>query len=200
MYALVLIGLGLCFLKDKNFLSILIIILFNHTSPDIIYYIGSLQAHVIVKSLIYASSAYTFFKLRYDNLAKFAQALLSCIVIAEIYWWLTGYDRVPLIAYYVAGVVANIIARHLILKRSRIFNFWSQKIKQTPVDWHLYHLIGLAVPLIAVCVIEFFFRHILNIQSLIIYNIYSELMYLINTVVLWILLNYAMRKTALFQA
>ncbi len=200
LYTLTLLSLGLHFRYDKNLLSILIIITFNHTFPDIVYYFDSLRANVVIKSLIYIFSAYTFFQLRYDKLAKFALALLLCMVAAELYWLLTAYDQTPLITFSIIVVAANIISRHLILQRVTAFKFWSKEIHKTPIDWSLYNLIGLAVPIVALFVIEYFFRHILNIQSAVIYNIYSPLINLTNAAVLWVLLNYALKKTFLFQA
>ena len=199
LYVLALIVLGLSFRDDKNFLSILIIITFNYIFPLTVYDL-SLNANITIKLLIYSLSAYTFFKLRSDSLAKFSLALLSCMVIAELYWLSIDYDQAPPIVFCITVVAATILARSLLLKRATIFKFWSKEIKKTPIDWGLYNLIGLAIPLVAIFVIEYFFRHILTIQSFIIYNVYSELTYLTSTAVLWVLLNYAMRKTALFQA
>ena len=200
LYTLAFIGLGTLFRNDRNLLSLLIIITFNHTFPDIFYYFNNLRADVTIKSLIYIFSAYIFFKLRDDKLAKFALALLLCMVVAELYWLLTSYNQIPLITFSIVVVVASIVSRHLILQRVIIFKFWSKEIQRTPIDWNLYNLIGLATPINALFIIEYFFRHILSIQSLVIYNIYSPLIYLTNAAVLWVVLNYALKKTAIFQA
>jgi hypothetical protein len=192
-------SLMLCFSKDKNFLALLIIIIFNHIFPNIIYHIETLHTNPISKTFIYVLSSYIFFRYRYDKLATFSNALTFCMIVAELYWWLTGYSKVPLIAYSISLVATSIITRHLILQRVLLFSFWP-RIKKTPIDWNLYNLIGLAVPITALFVIEYFFRHILNIQSIVIYEAYPLLIYSTNAAVLWVLLNYALQKIGLFQA
>jgi hypothetical protein len=155
---------------------------------------------VVIKCSIYLSAGVIFYHLRSDKLAKFSFSLLLCMVAAELYWWSTDYDKTPLITYHTGILIENVVVRHFLLIRPDAFNFYSKNLRRVSIDRKLYNLTGLFTFTVAVLVIEYFLRHITNFQVLVVYNAYPYIMAAIYSAIIWVILNYALKKTALFQA
>jgi hypothetical protein len=192
------ISLALYFREDKNLLTLLVVILIGRLFFELTWLIESYHASLGLTLYIFTGTV--FFFLRHDKLAKFALTLLFCVVVAELYWWLTDYDEKPSLSFYLTVITGDLAVRHFILIRPDFFRKYSIKLQRVSIDWHLYHLFGLFVLAVAALVIEYFVRHILGIQTFVIYNVYPYIMTTINAVILWVILNYALKKTALFQA
>ena len=200
LHTSIFILLGVYFRGDKNLVTILFIIAIARFLPQIARYFDFTQEQLLTKVGIYTLAFYVCFRLRNDLLAKFSILLLMCMVIAELYWWLIRYDSTPQISYYASFLINDLLVRHFLIARTYCFGRWSRGQKHLPIDIQLYHLYGVFILALTPHVIEYFFRHILNIQTLLIYNVHSYVAYFINVVVIWTVLNYALKKTTLFQA
>jgi hypothetical protein len=197
---IIFICVGISFRKDKNLLIIIVVILFGRLLSQAFFYVDVSHDKVLAKGTIYLFVTYFCYYFRYDNLAKFSLSLIFCMVVAELYWLYVKYEESPEISYYAVILVENICVRHLILNRASFFGVWKNQLNVISIDWQLHNLFGLYILVTAAMVVEYFIRHMLNIQTILIYNIYSPTFYLINATILWIILNYALKKTALFQA
>jgi hypothetical protein len=195
---LILCILSIHFRHNKNILSILLIIIAGRLFEEIAWLLN--EAHCALKFIMYILAAAVFFKLRYDKLAKFTLSLLFCMVLAEFYWLATGYDNSPQISYYAAVLVEDIVIRHFILYRVYSFGTWSKQLSYTSIDWKLYNLMAVFVFALSLMIIEFFFRHILNIQTLVIYNSYPLIAYTTNYLILWLIVDHSLKSTRLFKA
>jgi hypothetical protein len=200
LYFMLLAGLGLYFREDKNLAIILFAVASTHGLGQIAFFIDFSPDSLFSKLVAYTLVLCSCYLLRCDKLAKFSLSLLFCILISEVYWWIIKYDDTPEIAYYAILLACNVVLRHLLLARSYSFNLWSRELKETSIDWVLYNLSGLSIIVVSAMTLEYIVRHMLNAQVVFVYYSYTNIMSLINAAILWVILNYALKKTALFKA
>jgi hypothetical protein len=193
-----LFGLIIYFYSDKNIVSIFVIIAVGRLYEEIIFILPTQE--YLFAFAIYLFSFWVFYKFRYDHLSKFCMILLVSICVAEIYWWKANYESRPDLAWYVVLLLQDIVIRHFIFMRPAIFKSWSKNMVSLPLDLQLYNLLGFFAILVNILVFEYFLRHIFNVPSLAIYKVYPYFVHAGACFMLWLILNYALKRTSLFNA
>jgi hypothetical protein len=173
------------FYNNKNLVSIFSIILIGRLAEEVLWVAD--EHDYLFKILVYPFSAWLCYYLRYDKLAYFSLCLLFCTLCAEIYWRTIGYAPLPKLEFLTLGICHDLAVRHFLLKRPLLFNSWWNELKRIPTDKQIYNF-------------EYFLRHPVKLDILIVYNAFSYTIHLLNAAMLWISLNYAVRKTSIFKA
>jgi hypothetical protein len=197
-YIIVLVGIGLILRQDKNLLTALFIVIVGRLFEEAVWLLD--DSKPMVKWTTYAAALFVFYRLRYDKLAKFSLSILLCVLLAEMYWLTTGYERTPRIAFYVAVLIEDLTIRHFIFIRPSSFGNWSRYLRRISLDWPLQNLATLFAILVSLQLIEYFIRHIMQVQSLTIHTIYPSASRILNCTMLWFIIDYAIKKTITFKA
>jgi hypothetical protein len=196
---IIFVGLSIIYRKDKNLLSLLIIVLAGRAFEEFFWLFPD-RSNGYVKGVIYFMSAVIFYKLREDSLSKFALSILFCMVGAELYWWSTHYENTPRIAYFIVVITEDLLVRHFIFLRLTIFRHHFKSLKRTPLDWQVQNLMIIFSLFYSLHIGEYFIRHILKVPSLLVYPTYPYVLQILNCLLLWFILNYTLRRTRFFKA
>jgi hypothetical protein len=122
------------------------------------------------------------------------------MITSEIYWWIIEYKNIPEILYYAVAIATDLIVRAVVLRRSLLLGVKPYLSSIRLFLWQVYTLTGTYTILLSLMIFEYIVRHTLKIQILIIYDSYSYVMVALNTLVLWSVLNYTLKKISFFQA
>ena len=193
-----LIALIIYFRDDKNLASIFAIIAIGRVFEELIWLV--LSDLNIVKALIYGICMWTFYLIRYDILAKLAMAVTGVVICAEIYWFYTKYENAPSVIWYVLTALQDLLIRHFVFLRPVIFKKWISPISSLPLDLQIYQIAGVFVVVQLIIISEYLARHLLGLDSLIVYTYYPYVAHILGVSMLWVTLNYSLKRTSLFNA
>ena len=198
MLLAVLIGASIYFWKDKSLASILILLIFFRLFEEFYWFVHTDSA--ITTILVYSISLAFMFTLRKDKMAKYSLCILGCTCSAECYWYFTEYTRTPSLSWYIVLIDIDIALRYLITNRQKVFKPWEDRITTKPLDEQIKNVLSLFIITVSLQILEYFVRHIVQIQSLTIYNSYIYIIHCVNYLLLWTIANYTLRKAAFFKA
>jgi hypothetical protein len=183
--------------KDTNTLGVLLILLFERISDELIFIAMEVSGQ---KILVYCISAMVLYKSRDDKLTHYIAPLVLLTFIAEIYWLMSGYPA-PLVHYYIGLVVLNILTRKLLFMRVPLTQRWVKKnAKLLTIDWQLYKLAKWFTIAIAIVLIEFLIRHTTAYQAIYIYMAYPYLLQGFTLITLLIIGEHIVNASPLFKA
>jgi hypothetical protein len=198
IFITVLILLIVYFYEDKNLASIFAIILFGRLFEEVFWLV--LTDQVMFKILVYGICLWLFYILRYDLLAKFALVIVSTTIVAEFYWYYISYEDIPNLTWYILLILQDLAIRHFVFLRPVIFKKWISPIISLPLDLQIYKIAGIFLILQFSMVTEYFIRHILGVNLLVVYYSYEYIAHILSVLMLWTTLNYSLKKTSLFNA
>jgi hypothetical protein len=193
-----LIGATIYFWNDKSIASILILLIFFRLLEEFYWLVHTNS--ILTRVLVYSISLALMFMLRKDKMAMYSLCLLSCVCTAELYWYFIEYTKTPKLSWYVALIDIDIALRYLITNRQQVFKSWAHQITLKPLDEQIKNILSLFILSISLQILEYFVRHIVQIQSLFIYSSYPYAIHALNGLLLWVIANYTLRETALFKA
>lgn len=138
------------------------------------------------------------YKLRYDRLIWVAVGTLLSLVLAEIYWFVTDYET-PMVYWHLVILFQTLIVRHFIFFRptimAKMFPEW-RGIRWIYTDLQIYQLMSVYVVIELMRLAEYYIRHILGFSDVVVvYTLYPYAVQIIACVVIWIVLNEAIRIT-----
>tara|TARA_R110000787_G_scaffold67328_11_gene150757 strand:- start:881 stop:1609 length:729 start_codon:yes stop_codon:yes gene_type:complete len=201
LFIIFLLVLILFNISKANIVSIAIIFLLERFFEEVVFFFST---YLYIKPLIYLLSLWLIKSFWYDSLIR--RVILPTIVICitcEVYWYLTNYSA-PRIHSYIAMLMLNIITRHLIFLRVPLFkqlqaltlirNIVSQPITQTPVDLPLYSIAMINILVVVAMIAEYLIRHLTPLESLFVYNLYSEFIHLLSAVTLFFIVNFIVKS------
>lgn len=158
------------------------LILIERLSGELFFYGSELDYSKIP---IYVFCFYALFRCRHDNLAKYlALPVFGVVIVAELYWYTTGYNA-PQTHYYCALIAVNLIIRDLIWQRTEIFKV--SDVSAIDIDFKYYFTLGVFSSVIGVMLIEYLIRHITSFSPMWAYQLYPLFMHLINFYILFLI-------------
>jgi hypothetical protein len=188
------------FRNDRDLFVVLLCILLGRFVAQALLLFPIESSYVLVKCFYYLLVVFCCYISRKDKLAIFSLMLLFCMLVSELYWWIIDYKHTPQFTYYAAAIAIDLIIRKVILQRTVSLDVTSYLPSLRLFLWQTYTLTGVYIIVLSLTIFEYFVRHILDVQILVIYNAYSYTMFMINTLVLWSVLNYALKKVSFFKA
>lgn len=173
---LVLIALNL---KERNLLSVLLIAFVDQLSGKVLLQI--FMVGLLYKIPVYIFLIYLAWRLRYAQLGALAIAVLIIAIGAECYWAVKDHPA-PVIHFYLLLMFIVLLMRRCLFLRTVIFRSWGAT--PLPIDWHYYYLLSVFIYLDVAMIGEYLLRHLFDIQSLFIYDIYPYIIHIINALLL----------------
>lgn len=189
-----LIFVALACKHDQDLLSVMALVTLAYLIDFLIFYLPSQSTITTVISIFIA--LVVMVKLRADKLSLLAATVIALVVISHCYWIATNYPP-PDLTLSINKITLAIIVRHLLIYRpdyvEHIFKFYGDYIS---IDKKLRDIWALYIIAESLLVIEFILRHVIHVNTLVIYNAYPFIIQTISVFSMWSILTYA-RKTYL---
>ncbi|MGY8897753.1 MAG: hypothetical protein ACKVI8_06945 [Paraglaciecola sp.] len=143
--------------------------------------------------IMYQCAAAIIFTLWRDKLSKLSAIVLALVVLAEIYWGLTNYQK-PDLSLAVGKLAFALIVRHVFIHRpdyiERFFNYDGDYIA---VDKKFRDLYAVYILIEIANIAEYLIRHTTQYKPLIVYQTYPFIIQIISTLSLWFVLHYSQK-------
>jgi len=173
---------------SKNLFFIGLILLVGRLAEELIYQIYSYE---FTKVIIYLLGLITIYKMRLDKYVVYLITIfLTFCIVAEIYWYLIGYNS-PAVHYYIALLCLNSLIRYFLICRVHLVNQHSSiEVYSIPLDFSLYNIIGVSNWIISIMTFEYLFRHITSYPITLMYDAYSYLNQFVSVVILYLIVSF----------
>lgn len=144
--------------------------------------------------IIYQIAAAIIFSLWRDKLSKLSAIVLALVIIAEIYWGLTNYQK-PDLSLAVGKLAFALIVRHIFIHRpdyiERMFKYDGDYIA---VDKKFRDLYAVYILIEIANIAEYLIRHTTQYNPLLVYQTYPFIIQIISTLSLWYVLHYSQKS------
>lgn len=190
--AILIFAVCVCF-KNINVVSVLAIIIIQRCIEELAW--QGLQDAFAMKNLLYCLALAIIFYLRFDPMAKLAASVMFLVIMAELYWYVSDYHA-PEIYWHVALLVINLFSRYMIFSRlSLVDRYFPGQGRSTNLDWIIYRVMGTAILVQALMLVEYLLRHLFNMDRLMLfYHAYPYLMHAIAVFAVWATFNESYRQ------
>ncbi|WDE03365.1 hypothetical protein SG34_018415 [Thalassomonas viridans] len=183
--------------RDVNMAGLLMIIILERSLEEVIYLI---HINFDIKVFVYLCALVVLYKLKYDQLVtRLCMPVLVLAVLAELYWWYSGYDGVR-IHLYVLMLLLNLVTRHLLFMRLPITDNLVEGAKSLPLDWKFCELAKWSIFVLTAMLLEYLVRHLTAFNPLYIYNAFTPLMHAIAVTMLYYLTDDYLRSRFILTA
>lgn len=194
------------FRKDINLLGVTLIIIVERLTEEGAYLL--IVDSASLKVVTYAACLIALYFRRNDSLFYLVSTSLVIIIGAEIYWYISDYHFLN-IHWYVFLITLNLLVRKAISSRC----FWTLELLQVSqqyiesssneinrvsplkVDYYVYQLAMYFIVINLMTLTEYLVRHVLLINTLIVYNLYALTNHILAFIFLFLLADQAIKVT-----
>ncbi len=187
-----LLIIAFAFRKDINLLGVTTIIIAERILEEIAYLF--VPESFALKILTYAVCLFALYLRKQDSIFYVVLISVSILIGAEIYWVITDFKFIST-HWYIYLITLNLFVRKAISSRC----FWTAEkfphcvSEPLKIDYYVYQLAAIFIFINLLTLGEYLLRHILAINSLIIYSNYALINHIIASTFLFLLADQAIK-------
>jgi hypothetical protein len=196
VYLSAIVLFGVLFFDNKNLLSILLVLAIDVCLTEGRWFIRDDINEL--RLILYFVTLVISILLFSDVAAKFTFFTVIAVCLGEIYWLKTGYDKRPVISYFVTNLLALLLMRYLVWNRTRLLSdrLLFGGLNFVLADWYLYSLLMGLVVLNCADIFEYLLRHIFMIDSILVYTVYPYIGHTVGVAYLLVVLLFSFQTSS----